>query len=71
MTAVLPQQKPNPGEGTYTYSSQPRAVPQRKRFRNEQPVNQSGVDSFGNIMWDKRVVRGNTYAQHTLPAVSV
>ena len=22
-------------------------------------------------MWDKRVVRGNTYAQHTLPAVSI
>lgn len=39
MTAVLPQQKPNnPGEGTYTYASQPRAVPQRKKFRNEQPV---------------------------------
>ena len=28
------------------------------------------VDAYGNIMYDRRVVRGNTYAQHTLPAVS-
>ena len=26
---------------------------------------------YGNIMYDRRIVRGNTYAQHTLPAVSV
>lgn len=26
--------------------------------------------TFGNLMYDKRVVRGNTYALHTLPAVS-
>ena len=25
---------------------------------------------YGNIMYDRRIVRGNTYAQHTLPAVS-
>ena len=25
---------------------------------------------YGNIMYDRRVVRGNTYAQHTLPVVS-
>ena len=25
---------------------------------------------YGNIMYDKRIVRGNTYALHTLPAVS-
>ena len=24
---------------------------------------------YGNIMYDRRIVRGNTYAQHTLPAV--
>lgn len=42
MTAVLPQQKPNPGEGTYTYSSQPRAVPQRKKFRND--VGEAPID---------------------------
>ncbi|XP_067946043.1 radial spoke head protein 3 homolog [Watersipora subatra] len=73
MTAVLPQQKPNPGEGTYTYSSQPRAAPQRKKFRNDTdqaPIDPNGPAPFGNIMWDKRVVRGNTYAQHTLPAAA-
>ena len=42
MTAVLPQQKPNPGEGTYTYSSQPRAAPQRKKFRND--TDQAPID---------------------------
>ena len=26
---------------------------------------------YGNIMYDRRIVRGNTYALHTLPAVSV
>lgn len=26
---------------------------------------------YGNIMYDRRIVRGNTYAQRTLPAVSV
>lgn len=27
--------------------------------------------SYGNIMYDRRVVRGNTYAQHILPLVSI
>lgn len=29
-----------------------------------------GLPQYGNIMYDRRVVRGNTYALHTLPAVS-
>lgn len=33
-------------------------------YRNESPM------PYGNIMYDKRIVRGNTYAQRTLPAVS-
>ena len=28
-------------------------------------------NAFGNIMYDRRVIRGNTYALHTLPAVSL
>ena len=32
--------------------------------RNEGPL------PYGNIMYDRRIIRGNTYAQHTLPAVS-
>lgn len=56
--------------GTYTFASQPRAVPQRKKYRD--PVggaaDAQGPSQYGNIMYDRRIVRGNTYAQHTLPA---
>lgn len=67
-TSVLGQTKT---EGTYTFASQPRALTQRKKYRQE--VNGGAGESdaqvfYGNIMYDKRVVRGNTYAQHTLPA---
>ncbi|XP_051020201.1 radial spoke head protein 3 homolog isoform X2 [Acomys russatus] len=51
---------------TYTYTSRPRAVPcQRRRYRDsllqpaEEPLN------YGNIMYDRRVIRGNTYALPT------
>lgn len=65
MAAVLPQ-KP---QGTYTFASQPRAVPQRKKYREAVGVEQTeGPPLYGNIMYDRRIVRGNTYAQHTLPA---
>ncbi|BFZ25144.1 hypothetical protein BsWGS_28184 [Bradybaena similaris] len=63
MTTVLPQ-KP---EGTYTFASQPRAVAQRKKYREQIVQNPDGPIQYGNIMYDRRVVRGNTYAQHTLP----
>ncbi|XP_047716341.1 LOW QUALITY PROTEIN: radial spoke head protein 3 homolog [Prionailurus viverrinus] len=56
------------GTYTYTYTSRPRALPcQRRRYRDhlmqlaEEPVH------HGNIMYDRRVVRGNTYALHTGP----
>lgn len=43
--------------GAYQHASEPRAVQPRQMFRNQpaEPVN-------ANIMWDRRVVRGNTYA---------
>ncbi|XP_004461211.1 radial spoke head protein 3 homolog [Dasypus novemcinctus] len=54
--------------GTYTYTSRPRPLPcQRRRYRDsllppdEEPVR------YGNIMYDRRVIRGNTYALHTSP----
>ncbi|XP_077611261.1 radial spoke head protein 3 homolog [Crocuta crocuta] len=54
--------------GTYTYTSRPRALPcQRRRYRDslmqlpEEPVR------YGNIMYDRRVIRGNTYALQTGP----
>ncbi|KAK3098471.1 hypothetical protein FSP39_019766 [Pinctada imbricata] len=64
MTTVL-SQKP---QGTYTFASQPRAVPQRKKYRDTGLSQESGPPQYGNIMYDRRIVRGNTYAQHTLPA---
>ncbi|XP_033118105.1 radial spoke head protein 3 homolog [Anneissia japonica] len=62
MTTVLPQKS-----GTYTFASQPRPVQQRKKYR-EPTENIGGDGLYGNIMYDRRIVRGNTYAQHTLPA---
>ncbi|OWF37527.1 radial spoke head protein 3 homolog B-like [Mizuhopecten yessoensis] len=72
MATLLPQ-KPQ-AQGTYTFASQPRAVQQRKKYRDageiggDLGVGTQGPPQYGNIMYDKRIVRGNTYAQHTLPA---
>ncbi|XP_005615752.4 radial spoke head protein 3 homolog, partial [Canis lupus familiaris] len=58
----------SPAMGTYTYTSRPRALPcQRRRYRDsltqpaEEPIH------YGNIMYDRRVIRGNTYAVQTGP----
>jgi len=61
---------PPKNEGTYTFASQPRAVPQgRKKYRDPQGDGAGMAPApYGNIMYDRRIVRGNTYAQHTLPA---
>ncbi|TRY86326.1 hypothetical protein DNTS_016130 [Danionella cerebrum] len=56
--------------GVYTFSSRPRAVPSRPKYRPA-PLPNEEQSSYGNIMYDRRVVRGNTYAQHILPSVSV
>ncbi|XP_035686603.1 radial spoke head protein 3 homolog isoform X1 [Branchiostoma floridae] len=69
MTTVLPQQKEQHGGGTYTFSSRPRAVQQRKKYRDA-GQGQDSAALYGNIMYDRRIVRGNTYAQHTLPATA-
>ncbi|XP_039767077.1 radial spoke head protein 3 homolog isoform X2 [Ornithorhynchus anatinus] len=61
MTSVLASGGPRM-TGTYTFSSQPRALPsQRRRYREEEPIH------YGNIMYDRRVIRGNTYALRMLP----
>ncbi|CAF0907139.1 unnamed protein product [Brachionus calyciflorus] len=57
--------------GSYTFSSQPRAVQQRKKYKEQfkiQPDDQ--LNQYGNIMYDRRVIRGNTYAVNTLPAAA-
>ncbi|CAN0307177.1 radial spoke head protein 3 homolog [Lampetra fluviatilis] len=61
MAAFLAQQPQS--EAYYTFTSRPRPVPLRAPYR--QP--DDGLDRFGNIMYDRRVVRGNTYAQHLQP----
>ncbi|CAK8694853.1 radial spoke head protein 3 homolog [Clavelina lepadiformis] len=63
MTAVLPQQ---PETGTYTFQSKPRAVQGRAKYRFQLDENEGPIP-YGNIMYDRRIVRGNTYAQNTLP----
>ena len=32
---------------------------------------QENLIQYGNIMYDRRVIRGNTYALNTIPAVSI
>ncbi|KAM8945554.1 radial spoke head protein 3 homolog [Pelodytes ibericus] len=69
MTSVLPSHK-EMGNGTYTFSSYPRVVQNRKKYRGPQTLEIDDVYNYGNIMYDRRVVRGNTYAQHMLPLSS-
>lgn len=61
--------------GSYTFASQPRAVQQRKKYKEQLNVQQQldqqqQMDQYGNIMYDRRVIRGNTYALNTIPAAS-
>ncbi|XP_028997563.1 radial spoke head protein 3 homolog [Betta splendens] len=56
------QREPN---GTYTFSSRPRPVENRSKYR--EPPSEQTLSSYGNIMYDRRVVRGNTYAQQIIP----
>ncbi|KAJ7988033.1 hypothetical protein DPEC_G00319440 [Dallia pectoralis] len=54
--------------GGYDITIRPRPVQNRSKYR--EPAAEQGDDSFGNIMYDRRVVRGNTYAQHLLPVTA-
>ena len=66
MAAVVPKQ---PETGTYTFQSKPRAVQGRGKYRF-QYEDVEGSIPYGNIMYDRRIVRGNTYAQNTLPVTA-
>ncbi|CAF3025840.1 unnamed protein product [Rotaria sp. Silwood2] len=60
-----------PPNSTYTFSSQPKAVQQqgqREKFRQSVVNPPDESTTVGNLMYDRRVIRGNTYALHTLPA---
>lgn len=55
------------GGDTYTFATEPRPVKNRKKpkFREPQPEDEALP---ANIMFDRRVIRGNTYAAQILPA---
>ncbi|THD23594.1 Flagellar radial spoke protein 3 [Fasciola hepatica] len=66
MADVLP---PRNIEGTYSFASQPKAINVRRKYRSNDPnqIEAPGA-GYGNLMYDRRVVRGNTYAVQVLPA---
>lgn len=57
------------GTGTYTFASQPRAVAPQRSSKYREPQQAQAVaqedlsksSTYGNMMFDPRVVRGNTY----------
>ncbi|XP_033723816.1 radial spoke head protein 3 homolog isoform X2 [Tursiops truncatus] len=58
----------SPAMATYTYTSRPRALPGRRRcYRDDQMQQAEEPMHYGNIMYDRRVIRGNTYALQTVP----
>ncbi|XP_033859940.1 radial spoke head protein 3 homolog isoform X1 [Acipenser ruthenus] len=65
MTSILQPQKE--ATGTYTFSSRPRALQNRNKYRDPVAEQNEEQAQYGNIMYDRRVVRGNTYAQNILP----
>ncbi|CAI9716840.1 Hypothetical predicted protein [Octopus vulgaris] len=69
--SVLPQRRAGTDAPPYTFSSQPRVVSHRKKYK-EKPLAPAPeeVPMYSNIMYDRRVVRGNTYALSTIPAQS-
>ncbi|XP_042335891.1 radial spoke head protein 3 homolog B-like [Sceloporus undulatus] len=55
---------------TYTYYSQPRTLPARRKYRASLDPNEPQEEEpirYANLMYERRVVRGNTYALHVLP----
>ena len=62
MTSIIHQK---PESETYTFQSKPRSVQRSVKYRlYEEP---DSPPQYANIMWDRRVIRGNTYAQNILP----
>eukprot|EP00051_Salpingoeca_urceolata_P004372 m.64538 g.64538 ORF g.64538 m.64538 type:complete len:473 (-) comp13599_c0_seq1:181-1599(-) len=69
--AVPAAKKSGTPSSTYTFASQPRAVPssQRKKYRPEAPSELPSLgQTYGNMMHDPRIVRGSTLRSSTLPA---
>ncbi|KAJ8271019.1 hypothetical protein GJAV_G00121850 [Gymnothorax javanicus] len=56
-------------DSTYTFASRPRALQNRSKYREPAAETNHGGGMPVNIMYDRRVVRGNTYAQNILPVM--
>nr|XP_056700642.1 radial spoke head protein 3 homolog B-like [Euleptes europaea] len=68
-SVILAREEAAAPAGTYSYCSRPRAVPPRRRYRTAPDATNPDEDSihYANLMYERRVVRGNTYALHVLP----
>lgn len=54
-----------PPSGGYTFTQQPSAIAASRKTKYRDPADAKALST--NLMWDKRVVRGNTYAAQVLP----
>jgi len=61
-TEVIPQ-KTEEAKESFSYASHPKPLQARRKFRNDPGAG----ERYGNLMFDRRIVRGNTYAQSTFP----
>lgn len=57
-------------EERYSYSAQPHAAPGPKKKTKYRPEDEEETSTSQNIMYDSRVVRGNTYAAKTITVSS-
>eukprot|EP00842_Homolaphlyctis_polyrhiza_P004156 jgi/Hompol1/4741/HPOL_000498-RA len=63
--AFDPNSTKQQGGDAYSFAAEPRAVQQRKKYRDGNDSEQKNIPV--NIMYDRRIHRGNTYASPTLP----
>ncbi|XP_054135548.1 radial spoke head protein 3 homolog [Melozone crissalis] len=54
-------------DGPYSYSSQPRSLPPRPKYREQSNGSETEKVRYGNIMVDPRVVRGNVLSSRPTP----
>ncbi|XP_036003371.1 radial spoke head protein 3 homolog [Fundulus heteroclitus] len=62
---ALPSYSHRDPNGMYTFSSRPRPVETRSKYR--EPAPEQTQRQYGNIMYDRRVVRGNSLGQQPNP----
>ncbi|XP_015243484.1 PREDICTED: radial spoke head protein 3 homolog isoform X1 [Cyprinodon variegatus] len=64
---ALPSYNHRDPNGMYTFSSRPRPVEVRSKYRPREPSQEQTQREYGNIKYDRRVVRGNTVNQSLIP----